>query len=181
MKQSSTWFDVYLVNVKSSGRLFQIFVAFSECPNFKVRGCSRDSYFVYILDANKLNNIVKTQMEKNMNFHSKMILFHCNNLALLNSCSSYTILDGSSSIKMGSASRNSFWQHPCIINLICPLKLFNKTMVLELGWEPYEGCSDGSNFFCYLWFLIKLFQIFISSKWYFVTKIVLTYCEKKLF
>ena len=24
----------YLVNVKSSGRLFQIFVAFSECPNF---------------------------------------------------------------------------------------------------------------------------------------------------
>ena len=34
MKQSPTWFDVYLVNVKSSGRLFQIFVAFSECPNF---------------------------------------------------------------------------------------------------------------------------------------------------
>ena len=30
----STWFDVSLVNVKSSGRLFQIFVAFSECPNF---------------------------------------------------------------------------------------------------------------------------------------------------
>ena len=26
---------IYLVNVKSSGRLFQIFVAFSECPNFK--------------------------------------------------------------------------------------------------------------------------------------------------
>ena len=35
MKQSPTWFDVYLVNVKSSGRLFRIFVAFSECPNFK--------------------------------------------------------------------------------------------------------------------------------------------------
>jgi hypothetical protein len=34
LKQSPTWFDVYLVNVKSSGRLFQIFVAFSECPNF---------------------------------------------------------------------------------------------------------------------------------------------------
>ena len=34
MKQCPTWFDVYLVNVKSSGRLFQSFVAFSECPNF---------------------------------------------------------------------------------------------------------------------------------------------------
>ena len=34
MKHSPTWFDDYLVNVKSSGRLFQIFVAFSECPNF---------------------------------------------------------------------------------------------------------------------------------------------------
>ena len=29
-----TWFDDYLVNVKSSGRLLQIFVAFSECSNF---------------------------------------------------------------------------------------------------------------------------------------------------
>ena len=35
LKQSSTCFDVYLVNVKSSRRLFQIFVAFSECQNFK--------------------------------------------------------------------------------------------------------------------------------------------------
>ena len=35
VKQSFTWFDVYLVNFKSSGRLFQIVVAFSECPNFK--------------------------------------------------------------------------------------------------------------------------------------------------
>ena len=26
---------MYLVNVKSSGILFQIFVAFSECPSFK--------------------------------------------------------------------------------------------------------------------------------------------------
>ena len=34
MKKSPTWFDVYLVNVKSSGRLFQIFVAFLECLNF---------------------------------------------------------------------------------------------------------------------------------------------------
>ena len=34
LKQSSTWFEVYLVNVKSSGRLFQIFVVFSECLNF---------------------------------------------------------------------------------------------------------------------------------------------------
>ena len=34
MKQSPTWFDVYLINVKSSGRLFQIFVAFSEYLNF---------------------------------------------------------------------------------------------------------------------------------------------------
>ena len=33
-KVYETWFDVYLVHVKSSGRLFQIFVAFSECPNF---------------------------------------------------------------------------------------------------------------------------------------------------
>ena len=38
MKQSSTRFHVYLVNVKSSGRLFQIFVAFSECPNFNSDG-----------------------------------------------------------------------------------------------------------------------------------------------
>ena len=30
-----TIFDVYLVIVKSSGRLFQNFVAFSECLNFK--------------------------------------------------------------------------------------------------------------------------------------------------
>ena len=35
MKQSPTGFDVYLVNIKSCGRLFQIFVASSECPNFK--------------------------------------------------------------------------------------------------------------------------------------------------
>ena len=28
-------FVVFLENVKLSGRLFQIFVAFSECPNFK--------------------------------------------------------------------------------------------------------------------------------------------------
>ena len=34
-KQSPTRFDVYLVNVKSSGRLFQILVAFSEYPNFR--------------------------------------------------------------------------------------------------------------------------------------------------
>ena len=34
LNQSPTWFDVYLVNVKSSGRLFQIFVAFSEYLNF---------------------------------------------------------------------------------------------------------------------------------------------------
>ena len=34
MEQSPTWFDVYLVNVKSSGRLFQIFVPFSDCLNF---------------------------------------------------------------------------------------------------------------------------------------------------
>ena len=34
MKQSPTWFDVYLVNVKSSGRWFQTIVVFSECPNF---------------------------------------------------------------------------------------------------------------------------------------------------
>ena len=34
LKRSPTWLDVYLVNVKSSGRLFQIFVAISECPNF---------------------------------------------------------------------------------------------------------------------------------------------------
>ena len=34
MKQSPTWFDVYLENFKSSGRLFQILEAFSECPNF---------------------------------------------------------------------------------------------------------------------------------------------------
>ena len=33
-EQSPTWFEVYLANVKSSGRLFQIFVGFSECPNF---------------------------------------------------------------------------------------------------------------------------------------------------
>ena len=30
-------FDVHLVNFKSSGSLFQIFVAFSECPNFNIR------------------------------------------------------------------------------------------------------------------------------------------------
>ena len=34
LKQSPTWFHVYLVIVKSIGRLFQIFVAFSERPNF---------------------------------------------------------------------------------------------------------------------------------------------------
>ena len=34
LKPPSTWFDIYLENVKSSGRWFQIFVAFSECPNF---------------------------------------------------------------------------------------------------------------------------------------------------
>ena len=34
LKQSPTWFVVYLVNVKSCGRLFQIFVTCSECPNF---------------------------------------------------------------------------------------------------------------------------------------------------
>ena len=32
--KKATKFDVYLVNVNSSGRLFQIFVAFSECSNF---------------------------------------------------------------------------------------------------------------------------------------------------
>ena len=36
-------FDVYLVNVKSSGRLFQIFVAFSKCPNFKKVPCIHNS------------------------------------------------------------------------------------------------------------------------------------------
>ena len=41
MKQSSIWFDVYLVNVKWNGRLFQIFVAFSECPNFNIRVSNR--------------------------------------------------------------------------------------------------------------------------------------------
>ena len=35
LKQSFTWFDVCLVNVKSTGRLFQIFVAFWKCSNFK--------------------------------------------------------------------------------------------------------------------------------------------------
>ena len=35
LKQSPTWFDVYLANVKSSKRLFQIFVVFSECPKRK--------------------------------------------------------------------------------------------------------------------------------------------------
>ena len=35
LKQSPARFDVYLVTVKSSGWLFQIIVAFSECPNFK--------------------------------------------------------------------------------------------------------------------------------------------------
>ena len=34
LKKSPTRFEVYLVNVKSSEGLFQIFVAFSECPNF---------------------------------------------------------------------------------------------------------------------------------------------------
>ena len=34
LKQSSAWLDVCLGNVNLSGRLFQIFVAFSEYPNF---------------------------------------------------------------------------------------------------------------------------------------------------
>ena len=34
--KKATKFDIYLVNVKSSGRLFQIFVAFSEYPNFNI-------------------------------------------------------------------------------------------------------------------------------------------------
>ena len=37
LKQSPTWFDVYLAIVKSSGWLFQILVAFSKCPNFKLK------------------------------------------------------------------------------------------------------------------------------------------------
>ena len=36
LKQSPTWFDVYILNVKSSGILLQIFVAFSVYPNFKI-------------------------------------------------------------------------------------------------------------------------------------------------
>ena len=34
LELSPTWFDIYLVNVKSSGRWLQIFVAFSEKLNF---------------------------------------------------------------------------------------------------------------------------------------------------
>ena len=34
MKLSSTWFDVFLANVKSRGRWLQIFETFTECPNF---------------------------------------------------------------------------------------------------------------------------------------------------
>ena len=41
LKQSSIWFDIYLVHVKSSWRLFQIFVAFSECPNFNSKNWAR--------------------------------------------------------------------------------------------------------------------------------------------
>ena len=36
LKQSSEWFDVYLVTVKSSRRVFQIFVVFSECLKFNL-------------------------------------------------------------------------------------------------------------------------------------------------
>ena len=54
LKQSSSWSDVDLVNVKSSGRLFQIFVAFSECLNFK-----------YFLQSKfSLRNIVKSHLDR---------------------------------------------------------------------------------------------------------------------
>ena len=45
MKQSSTWFDIYLVNVKSSGRLFQIFAAFSKCPIFSSNMISQKDFY----------------------------------------------------------------------------------------------------------------------------------------
>ena len=39
LKQSPSWFDVYSLNIKSSGRLFQILVAFSEFLNSNFQKC----------------------------------------------------------------------------------------------------------------------------------------------
>ena len=47
MKQSSTWFDVYLVNVKSSWRLFRNLVTFSECLNRTLRIDGWMNIFIY--------------------------------------------------------------------------------------------------------------------------------------
>ena len=59
LKQFPTWFDVYLVNVKSSGRLFQIFVSFSECPNFSQ---VRKKFSFYVQDMH-LPIVAKEQKE----------------------------------------------------------------------------------------------------------------------
>ena len=64
MKQSPTWFDVYLVNIKSWGRLIQIFVAFLECPNRKLCCIPKRWFFhiysdipMYILEKKKLQSL----------------------------------------------------------------------------------------------------------------------------
>ena len=75
LKQSSTWFDVYLVNVKSSGRLLQIFVAFSECPNFNKKvieespssASARCQDIFYVATIRTLNACSLYQLVNNQN------------------------------------------------------------------------------------------------------------------
>ena len=72
MKQSPTWFDVYLVNVKSSRRLFQIFVAFSECLNFNIYSKLPKERAI-----NTCNDIIATSLFYYMNGHCfKFVISH---------------------------------------------------------------------------------------------------------
>ena len=75
LKQSSSWFHVYLVNVKSSGRLLQIFVAFSECPNFNKKvieespssASARCQDIFYVATIRTLNACSLYQLVNNQN------------------------------------------------------------------------------------------------------------------
>ena len=65
LRQSPKGLTVYLINIKSNGRLFRIFVAFSECPNFNpVYPNGKHDNFLYVVQWNL--DLRKPDLRKNI-------------------------------------------------------------------------------------------------------------------
>ena len=61
------------------------------------------------------------------------------------------------------------------------LRIFHSFVECKLGWLPPERISSLQSCILICHWLISSQFPYRKYKWYFVTKIVLTYCEKKMF